>query len=353
VVFALANHPRLISGQNEYATIDGGRKIVVQAASNRAKLEVSRRAQAFTIVDRKDIAIKGFEIEGFANGPAGVGGSALGVNRVSNILFDGNDVHDLHNWTGGGAVQGEAVTGLSITNNSFRDLPHGSGVRIGTTTDSRIVGNTFDKVGRTGIMVINSRRILVDHNSLRHLYGSHGNGMSVYLANQDVVVSNNLVSDSTRAVTFHGPNRPDAPPNNIVFRANLFKSDGPGGVALQSWGGNTNGVTVERNILLVDNSVHAMRLSGRDRNVVVRQNVIDGYQGYPMPLSSDTVIQGNIFVSESRGSTSGNEVEPSYRGAADGFFSATGTPDPRICKFLMSGSQPATGIGPSDACKGP
>lgn len=353
VVFALANHPRLISQPYEYATVERGMKVIIQLPSTGAKLEVSRRAQAFTVQDQKNIAIKGFEIEGFANGPAGVGGSALGINRVSNILFDGNDVHDLHNWTGGGAVQGEGITDFAITNNSFRDQPHGSGIRIGTTTDARIVGNTFDKIGRTGVMVINSQRVLVDHNTLRHLYGSHGNGMSVYLGNLDVVVSNNLISDSTRAVTFHGANRPDPPPNNIVFRANLFKSDGPGGVALQSWGGNTNGVTVEKNILLVDNSVHAMRLSGRDRNVVVRQNVIDGYQGYPMPLSADTVIQGNIFVSESRGPTSGNDIEPSYRGAADGFFTATGTPDPRICKFLMSGSQPGTGIGPNDACKGP
>ena len=95
-----------------------------------------------------------------------------------------------------------------------------------------------------------------------------------------------------------------------------------------------------------------MRLSGRDRNVVVRQNVIDGYQGYPMPLSADTVIQGNIFVSQSRGPTSGNDIEPGYRRAADIFFGDAGSPDPKICKFLMSGSQPVTGIGPNDACKG-
>jgi hypothetical protein len=353
VIFALANHPRLISQPYEYATIERGTKIIVQAPLNVAKLEVSRRAWAFTSVGQKNIAIKGFEIEGFTDGPQGGGGAALAVRNASNILFDGNDVHDLYNWAGGGAVSGEPVTGLVVTNNSFRDLPHGSGIRIGKAIDSRIVGNKFDKIGRTGVMVMNSQRVLVDHNNLRRLYGSHGNGMSIYLDNRDVVVSNNLVSDSTRAVTFHGARRPDAPPNNIVFRANLFKGNNPGGVALQSWGGNTNGVTIERNVLLVDNSVQALRLSGRDRNVVVRQNVIDGYQGYPMPLSSDTVIEGNIFVSGSRGSTSGNDVEPGYRKAADTLFSDAGSPDPKICSFLLRGSQPGTGIGPNDACKTP
>lgn len=351
VVFALTNHPRLISEPYEYATIERGTKIIVQASLNAAKLEVSRRAWAFTSVDQTDIAIKGFEIEGFADGPQGGGGSALAVRGASNILFDGNDVHDLHNWGGGGAVSGEPVTGLVVTNNNFRDLPHGSGIRIGKAIDSRIVGNKFDKVGRTGVMVMNSQRILVDHNSLRHLYGSHGNGMSVYLDNRDVVVSNNLVSDSTRAMTFHGANRPDAPPNNIILRANLFKGNNPGGVAIQSWGGNTNSVVIERNILLVDNSVHALRLSGRDRNVTVRQNVIDGYQGYPLPLSADTVIEGNIFVSDSRGSTSGNDVQPSYRKAADTFFNDTGNPDVKICGFLLMGLQTGAGIGPNDACK--
>lgn len=351
VVFALANHPRLISQPYEYATIERGRKIIVHAPISAAKLEISRRAWCFTSVGQKNIAIKGFEIEGFADGPQGGGGSALAVRDVSGLLFDGNDVHDLHNWGGGGAVSGEPVSGLTVTNNSFRDLPHGSGIRIGKAADSRIVKNTFDKIGRTGILVTNSRRILVDHNSLRHLYGSHGNGMSVYLDNRDVVVSNNLVRDSTRAVTFHGGRNPALPPNNIVFRANLFKGNNPGGVALQSWGSNTNGVVIERNVLLVDNSVHALRLSGRDRNVTVRQNVIDGYQGYPLPLSADTVIEENIFVSNSRGSTSGNDVEPSYRKAADTFFSDTENPDPKICGFLLKGLQSGAGIGPSDACK--
>lgn len=353
VVFALANHPRLISQPYEYATIERGKRIIVQAPLNGEKLEISRRAWCFTAVGQKNLVIKGFEIEGFADGPRGGGGSALAVRDVSGILFDGNDIHDLHNWAGGGAVSGEPVAGFIITNNKFRNLPHGSGVRVGKISDGRIVRNTFDKIGRTGILITNSQRVSVDHNSLRHLYGSHGNGISIYLDNRDVVVSNNLVSESTRAVTFHGARRPDAPPNNIVFRANLFKGNNSGGVALQSWGGNTNGVVIERNLLLVDNSVHALRLSGRDRNITVRQNVIDGYQGYPLPLSPDTVIEGNIFVSDSRGSTSGNEVERSYRKAADTLFSDTGTPDPRICKFLMSGSQPVTGIGPNDACKAP
>lgn len=354
VVFALANHPRLIAQPYEYATIQRGTRIVVQAPLTvTAKLEISQRALAFVAVNQRNFAIKGFEIEGYADGPKGGGGSALNVRGASNVLFDGNDVHDLHNWAGGGAISGEPVTGITVTNNNFRDLPHGSGIRIGKANDVRIVRNTFDKIGRTGIMVMNSHLVSVDHNSLRRLYGSHGNGISIYLDNRDVVVSNNLVSDSTRAVTFHGANRLDVPPNNIVFRANLFKGNNSGGVALQSWGGNTNGVIIEKNVLLVDNSVHALRLSGRDRNVVVRQNVIDGYQGYPMPLSADTIIEGNIFVSDSRGSTSGNDVATSYRKAADTLFSATENPDPKICSFLLNGSQAVTGIGPNDACKVP
>ena len=352
VVFSLANHPRLISQPDEYATIERGTKVIVHAPVSAAKLEVSRRAWCFTSVGQKNIAIKGFEIEGFADGAQGGGGSALAVRDVTDLLFDGNDVHDLHNWAGGGAVSGQPLSGLAVTNNSFRDLPHGSGIRIGKAVDSRIVKNTFDKIGRTGVMVMNSERVLVDRNSLRHLYGSHGNGMSIYLDNRDVTISNNLVSESTRAVTFHGSNNP-AVANNIVFRANLFKGNNPGSSALQSWGSQTNGVVIERNVLLVDNSAYALRLSGRDRNVVVRQNVIDGYQGYPMPLSADTVIEGNIFVSDSRASTRGNDVETSYRKAADSLFNETGSPDPKICKFLMSGAQTPMGIGPNDTCKQP
>ena len=348
VVFALANHPRLITQPYEYATIEHGTKIIVRAPLTPAKLEVSRRAWCFVAIDQKNIVIKGFEIEGFADGPKGGGGAALATRDAENIRFEGNDVHDLENWAGGGAAGGEPVTGLTIIHNRFHNLPHGSGVRIGKGTNIRVSDNLFDNIGRTGIMVMNSQHSLVDHNILRHLYGSHGNGISIYLDNRDAIVSNNLVSDTTRAVTFEGSGNA-AVVNNIVFKENLFKANGSGGVALQSWG-DTNGVVIERNILLVDDSVHAMRLSGRDKNVSVKQNVIDGYQSSPMTLPDDTKIEGNIFVSESRGSTSGNDVESDYRKIADAFFKTSENVDPKLCKFLLNGSSSPIGIGPSDAC---
>lgn len=209
---------------------------------------------------------------------------------------------------------------------------------------------TFDNIGRTGILIMNSQRSLVDHNTLRRFYGSHGNAISIYQGNHGAIVSNNTISSSTRAITFEGDGHPEST-SDIVFRANLLKADGSGGVALQSWGGSTNGVTIERNVLLVDNSIQALRLSGRDHNVTVRQNIIDGYQGYPMPLSSDTSIAGNIFVSDSRGSISGNDEKSSLRKPAYTLFDSAGVPDPKICEFLLAGAQSAMGIGAADVCK--
>ncbi len=350
VVFALANHPRLITQPYEYATIEHGTKIIVRAPITSAKLEVSRRNNCFYVVNQKNVTIRGFEIVGYAAGPKGGGASALAVRGVSDILFDGNDVHDLEDWAGGGAVTGEPVSNIIISNNRFINLPHGSGVRIGKGDDVRIEKNEFDNIGRTGIMVMNTQRSLVDHNTLRRLYGSHGNGISIYRDNHDAIISNNLVSEATRAVTFEGADRPPTdPPNNITFVANLIK--GNGGSALQGWGGNTNGVDIERNVLLVDNAVQALRLSGHDKNVMVRRNIIDGYQVSPMPLPSDTSIKGNIFVSDSRGSTSGNDEESSYRKPADSLFGNVANPDSKICSFLMQGAQISAGIGPADLCK--
>ena len=49
--------------------------------------------------------------------------------------------------------------------------------------------------------------------------------------------------------------------------------------------------------MLVNGSKWALGLNKGDAAVTVRRNVIDGYQGYPLPLSSDTVINGNIVLS--------------------------------------------------------
>ena len=348
VSFALSNHPRLIQGAYEYATVEHGRKLIVYAPPGPERLEISQRAWGVTAVGQKSLAITGFEIEGFADGPQGYGGSALAIRNTEDILFDDNDIHDLENWAGGGAVGGDSISHITITNNRFHQLVHGSGIRIGPGQDLRIANNQFDNIGRTGILIMNSQRSVVDHNTLSRLYGSHGNGISIYLANRDAVISNNTVMNSTRAVTFEGAGRPDPTPNDIVFRNNLFK--GSGGTGLQSWGGYTKGVTIEGNVILVENGSQALRLSGRDSNVVVKGNVIDGYQAYPAPLPADTVLTDNIFVSSSRGSTSGNDTKPDLRSAADSFFAPEGRPDERLCKFLV-GNRADVAIGASDACK--
>src|SRR5262249_50524250 len=121
-----------------------------------------------------------------------------------------------------------------------------------------------------------------------------------------------------------------------------------GGAPLQSWGGRMNGVVIEQNVLLIDQGIQGLRLSGKDADVAVRQNVIDGYQGSPWPLPEDTKIKDNVFVSGSRGSIDGNVFGSGFRKQAEDLFA--GRENPEICKFLAGGGSTA-GIGPNDLCK--
>jgi len=351
VQFALANHPRLIAQPFEYATIAHGAKLIVRAPMNSVKLEIARRQSTFIAVGQKNLVIKGFEIQGYAGGPnEWRGGVALVADGSSNVTFDANDVHDLVSWVGSGAIGGGSIEGLTVTNNRFLNLPHGSGVRVAKVTNGRILNNEFDSIGRTGILIQDSDHVVLDRNILQHLHGTHGNGISIYRDNHDIVVSNNLVADATRAVTIEGNGKSPPTPNNIVFRANLLQGVGRYGIGLQSWGGHLFGVVLERNVILVDPSQWALGLSGGDANVIVRQNILDGYQGRPMPLSSDTKIEENIFVSTNHsGPTDGNDVKSGLRDAAVALLS--GKEDPRVCKFLMASADTGSGIGPANICR--
>jgi hypothetical protein len=374
--FALVNHPALIRRPFQYATIARGTAIVVQAsiAPGPVSLEISRRGLAFAVDEQKHIAIEGFEITGFAGGAIKWGwGSALRVQRgAEDIALRRSDIHDLTSWAGAGTVSANGVTGLAITDNHFTRLWRGDGVLIGgKASDVRILRNTFDHIGRTGIAVFGADRVWIDRNRLNALSAHHGNGISIYLDNHDVLVSNNLVQLATRALTFHGKSTGI---NNLVFRRNLFRAFTDDGVALQSWSGADSvagDVRIEGNVLLVDDGRFALKLNANDTGVVVRGNLIDGLlvRGDP----TGWVMRDNVFTAENYAGSA--DAFASLNRSADGlrkpgaklFGEGVGTPDPGLCRLLLSASDDgatlnwlppeerktlSTGVGPDGLCGG-
>src|SRR5262249_20426954 len=160
-------------------------------------------------------------------------------------------------------------------------------------------GNRFDFVSRTGIGVFGAERVWIDRNRLTNLFGTHANGISVYLDNTDVLVSNNLVSQASHALTFDGPSQGRAA-NRVSIRRNIFLVSGVDGSAIQSWGGAglpSRQVEIVGNVIAGDErGRYALRLNAADEAVVVRFNVIDGLMLDGTP--TDWTMADNVFTKD-------------------------------------------------------
>jgi hypothetical protein len=371
---ALANHPALISGPDQFATIDGGKQIIVHAPpSNSATLEISRRKNAFDASARRHVVIEGFEIVGLAAGPTDWnGGTALLISPKggADIAFRRNRVQDLTSWAGSAAVSANNVKGLDVTDNEFLNIQRGGGVGLGGgSSDVMIRRNVMRRIGRTGVAVLGAQRVWIDRNRISELQSVHANGIAVYLDNRDVLVSNNLVFDTPRALTFQGG--PDA--DRLEIRNNLLRGSGRDGSAIQSWGRTARGVTISGNVLSVDGGAHALRLNGGDLGLIVQNNLIHGLLIFGTG-ALDWTISNNIYTAETYGGRNGtaapfdkdNKFQGSLGKAGDIMFDdRRGNAEEKLCSALLSGpaplptwlpradgEPPLAGVGPDGQCSG-
>ncbi len=388
-LFSLVNHPSLIKQPFEFATLSRGSKMVVRAPLplGNSQVEISRRGTAFILAGRSHVVIEGFEITGFAGGPKDWGSGAAMTSigaPADDIVFRNNNVHDLTSWAGAGAIHATAVSRLVVQDNIFQRLWRGAGMIIGgASKDISIRGNTFDHVGRTGIAIFGADRVLIDKNRLIGLLAHHGNGISIYLGNHDVLISNNLVKDTTRALTFHGLDTgPDPTPNNLVIQNNVLWAKSEDGSAVQTWGGGgafVRDVVIEGNVIVVEDGRFALRLHGNDQNLVIQDNLVSGMV-IGGTLTSDWIVRNNTFTADNYIVSPPTEavINKQNRSEARGLKDAkmligeTPTISPQLCKLLGkskplgSGSvmnedrlqwlkpevrtQLVNGVGPSNLC---
>ena len=359
-LFSLVNHPSLIKQPYEFATLNRGSQLVVRAALplGKSEVEISRRGTAFVLAGHSHVVIEGFEITGFAGGPKDWGSGAAMTSigaPADDIVFRNNNVHDLTSWAGAGAIHATAVSRLVVEDNLFQRLWRGAGMIIGgASKDITVRGNTFDHVGRTGIAIFGADRVLIDRNRLIGLLAHHGNGISIYLGNHDVLISNNLVKDTTRALTFHGLDTgPDPTPNNLVIQNNVLWAKSEDGSAVQTWGGGgafVRDVVIEGNVIVVEEGRFALRLHGNDQNLVIQDNLVSGMV-IGGTLTSEWVVRNNTFTADNYIVSPPTEVvinkqnRSEARGLKDAkmLISETPTISPQLCKLLGKSKPPGPG----------
>lgn len=174
---------------------------------------------------------------------------------------------------GSGMVHLFGTTRFSFVENRMEDV-FGAGFRAGGGEPGELLvaGNVFRRIGRTAIGLLGVKGAVVRGNVLTDIRGVHGNAITAYLGNEDILVEGNCVVASSRPLTFHGDDKGTV--NRIRIAGNILVSTADGQAAINSWGRQTTDVVIEGNLLAGPR--HGLLLNASDRNVVVTGNDTTG-----------------------------------------------------------------------------
>lgn len=276
---ALMGSPHTLHKEGSYALVAPNQAVVLPREGG-GQIMVGSGRYGFDTRSLSNIKITGFH---FARGTGATNELTTGLAIYNGRYFHGK------NWTISNNVFGPAVLqhgrgivtlawvdGVDVSDNSFHDIQRGSGVRAAPNVRNlNLSGNRVTRVGRTGLYLGGVENATLRGNILHDIHGVHGNAMSFYLKNRNITVENNCVYNSVRPVTFHGEGGgASGASHNLLFKGNILVGSRESVAAINSWGSNTNEVTITRNIALGGKA--GIRLHSSDIGVTVTENRTSG-----------------------------------------------------------------------------
>lgn len=294
--FAFFNRPSDIDQPGEYVIDNNARNILYwpkdPALIKREKLHVNQLAAGFNINGKSNITITGFKITNYFGGLKGwaAGAGVINVKKnTQNLVVRDNVISHLKSAEGVGAIQLHHVENAVIENNMIVENEKNSGIRFGHSKNIVIRKNVIKRIGRTGIRLIETENVEVSGNYLTSIHGGHGNGMSVYLKNKNILVADNIIEDTPSAFTYHGTGKENEA-ENLWLLNNIFLG------RVNSWGKNFSSVVILHNLFLAPNErKKALRIPSDELKTVVKNNIIDGF--LIKPMYHDWDVSDNLYTS--------------------------------------------------------
>ena len=275
---AIVNSAKFIDRPGLYATLSPGRAVAWLRADG-GHIVVGSGRRAIDLRGRSDVTIRGFIFEHFVGLKHGEGVQITNTGGLSTRpLIEKNTFRQSALFSGAGAIMIGRVDDAKIIGNRFSDLERGSGIRtnLKPVSNLEIAENSFERLGRTGILVMGASNAIISKNRMDGLSGIHGNGISLYLDNRKVLVADNRIVNASRPMTFHGETEGKFPGDHeIVIERNILASKGRSAAGIISFG-KTRGVTIRDNILIGDR--FGLLLHPSDRGLIVTDNYTDPIQ---------------------------------------------------------------------------
>ena len=271
--FAVLLHPSLVLREGEYGLLAGGRTAIIHMPASARSLSLSNGRGGIDLSGHSYVKVSRLAFENMADVAAGAfsGVAIVKSSAGSDIVVEDNRFKNLRLQRGTGPLALNFITRLAIRNNDIHSIVFGSGMRLYKNTDVEIAGNTISRIGRTGIMLINSERVIVARNTITHARGIHGNALTAYQDNRNVRFVDNFIAEALRPVTIgHASAGLD---NALTFERNVIVGTFDSLGAITSWG-NARGVTITDNLLLGGKA--GLDLAASDTGIAAFGNVVSG-----------------------------------------------------------------------------
>lgn len=276
--FALRGHPALISRAGEAALLPDRRTVILRPGASGGAIFASDGRSGIDLAEARHVVVRGLGFENFADvrGNVRSGIPVLAMRKgAADVRIIGNRFANITLRQGMGAITLWDSSNVAIRDNLVSTVAFGSGLRLLRGTRLQVLGNDISRLGRTGIMVMDSADTLIARNRIHDIRGVHGNGLSVYLGNRRTVVAANSIWDANSPVTFQGNAARQPVAEDMIFARNLLVAPDDALGTLISWGKQARGVRITGNVIL-GSAKGALRLNRDDLAITVEGNVLDG-----------------------------------------------------------------------------
>jgi hypothetical protein len=307
--FAIYNNALAIDQPGEHfisgPDASGKRRMILWPRSPEnleGRISRSVRYRGFDLGKESHIHIEGFDIRKFAGaddqGGCGIATAGRGVGSKGGYTIRDNVIS--HNFSGGkgygGVYLDDTVDAVVEKNHILWNKDHRA---IFVTGGEGIIirNNRVEYPGRTAVVMYTGKNSQIIDNQISHVYATHANAITLYVASENVLVARNRVTDATNPITFQ-----DSGP--LYFINNT--TDGGGVYSnVNEWPNTKRGPWSTGRIVFLNNTFtkagNSASLSlGKDleKEYIVINNILDGLatNKYP-PDGQGMVRRHNIYTS--------------------------------------------------------
>ncbi len=306
--FAIYNAPSAIDRPGEYAVgkleASGKRRLLLwprSPASLEGRISLSVRRQGFTLGTQSHITIEGFDIQKFGGETDQDGSGIAGLSpartpRHGYIIRDNRISHIFSGERGYGGIYLDKTNGALIENNEIDWTNSHRSIFVTDSENIIIRNNRVSYAGRTSVVMYTCKRSQIINNRISHVFGTHANALTLYIACENILVAGNHITNATTPITFQ-----DSGPlyffNNVLDGGGKYKN-------VSEWPNTKRGPwTVGRIVFLNNTIVNADKDAALSLGVdsaktyIVINNILDGLALKTAEDATTSIIHThNIFT---------------------------------------------------------